>query len=106
MKRLALPLVLALSFARPALADEVATTAALAPRGAAWYAGWSLIVAGGATAITGCALTTRADLDASGAQVSGLSAQQTAGWVMVGLGTLSWVGGALTLKFGARRAKR
>lgn len=62
--------------------------------GAIWYAGWSMIGTGGVSTLLGTALTTRED-----------SASSTTGWVLVGVGTAAWVGGALVFRL-SERAKR
>jgi hypothetical protein len=62
---------------------------------AEWYAGWSLIAAGGVSTLLGAALTTRDD-----------SASSTTGWVLAGVGTATWIGGALMLRMSEKRAKR
>jgi hypothetical protein len=62
--------------------------------GAAWYSGWSLIGTGGVATLLGTALSTRDD-----------SASSTTGWVLVGVGTATWIGGAVILRL-SERAKR
>ena len=62
--------------------------------GTVWYAGWSMIATGGAATLVGAALTTRAD-----------SASSMTGWVLTGVGTAAWVGGAVVLRL-RERAKR
>ena len=59
-----------------------------------FYSGWSLVGVGGVSTLLGAALTTRED-----------SASSTAGWVLAGVGTATWIGGALILRF-AEKAKR
>jgi hypothetical protein len=61
---------------------------------ASWYSGWTLIVAGGTSTLLGAAFTTSED-----------TAKSTTGWVLAGVGTLTWVGGAVILKL-SERAKR
>jgi hypothetical protein len=60
---------------------------------AMWYGGWSYVGVGGVATLLGVALTTRDD-----------SASSTAGWVLAGVGTATWVAGALLLRFGEKRA--
>jgi hypothetical protein len=60
-----------------------------------WSAGWSMIAVGGASTLVGAALTTRED-----------GASSTTGWVLAGVGTATWVGGALMLRLSEKRAKR
>jgi hypothetical protein len=60
-----------------------------------WYAGWSLIVGGGAIALTGTALSTREPQE-----------QSTSGWVLLGAGTAIWIGGAVLLKFTHRHDEK
>jgi hypothetical protein len=62
--------------------------------GTIWYAGWSMIATGGASTLVGVALTTRED-----------SAASTTGWVLAGVGTAAWIGGAVVLQL-RERAKR
>jgi hypothetical protein len=61
---------------------------------ASWYSGWSLIGVGGVSSLLGVALTTR---DEPGAA--------TTGWVLAGVGTATWIGGAVILKL-TERTKR
>jgi hypothetical protein len=58
-----------------------------------WYGGWTLVVAGGASTLVGVALTTRSDQPSTPA----------VGWSLAGMGTVSWVAGALILKLTERR---
>jgi len=57
-----------------------------------FYSGWSLIGVGGVATLLGVALTTRED-----------SASSTTGWVLAGVGTVQWIGGALILKLAEKR---
>ncbi|MGZ3426846.1 MAG: hypothetical protein ACXVCV_09370 [Polyangia bacterium] len=63
--------------------------------GAVWYAGWSMIATGGVSTLLGAALTTRDD-----------SASSTTGWVLAGVGTATWIGGAVILRLDERRRER
>jgi hypothetical protein len=63
--------------------------------GAIWYAGWSMIGTGGVSTLLGAALTTRED-----------SASSTTGWVLAGVGTATWIGGAVILRLGERRREQ
>jgi hypothetical protein len=96
-------LALALVVARPAHAEEPPRPES---RPAVWYAGWSLIAAGGAATLTGAALTTQGNTDGNGVPQPGLSSAGTAGWVMVSLGTAVWIGGVLALKLTTGSAAR
>jgi hypothetical protein len=93
--RLALAVLLALTLARPALAgsDDAPQPLHHHPRG--WYSAWGLVIGGGAVALVGVGLTTRSDPGGS-----------TAGWSLAGIGTATWVAGALVLKLTERRALR
>jgi hypothetical protein len=95
--------------ARPLAAAEATSIAAaeeppFAQHTRSWYAGWGLIVVGGAASLTGTALTTQTDSDNGMAQ-PGLSAPAIAGWVLVSVGTAIWVAGALVLKLTPSRAR-
>jgi hypothetical protein len=61
----------------------------------AWYGGWSLVIIGGTAALVGVALTTRTE-----------AAAPATGWSLAGVGTATWVAGALTLKLNERRLVR
>ena len=91
-----LVLVLALATAlvvRPARADDDKPPAPHR-HSAMWYGGWSYVGVGGvATLLVGVALTTRDD-----------SASSTAGWCWPASARLTWVAGALLLRFGEKRA--
>jgi hypothetical protein len=97
-------------FARPLAAEESTAVVAgderlLERHTAGWYTGWGLIVVGGAASLTGTALTTQTDTD-NGMPQPGLSAPATAGWVMVSVGTATWIAGALVLKLTPSHARR
>lgn len=61
---------------------------------APWYGGWSMIMTGGVATLLGAALSTRDD-----------RASSTTGWVLTGVGTATWIGGAVVLRLD-ERAKR
>ena len=61
---------------------------------ASWYSGWSLVGVGGVSSLLGVALTTR---DEPGAA--------TTGWVLAGVGTATWIGGAVILKLTERKKR-
>ncbi|HEY2745845.1 MAG TPA: hypothetical protein VGL86_14515 [Polyangia bacterium] len=60
-----------------------------------WYAGWSAVIGGGAAALVGVALTTRSE-----------TAVPATGWALAGVGTATWVAGALVLKLNERRVQQ
>lgn len=95
---LAWALVLAVAVASPARGDDEARPDDKPPpphhHRASWYSGWSLIGVGGVSTLLGVALTTREESGAS-----------TTGWVLAGVGTATWVGGALIIRL-SERAKR
>jgi len=72
---------------------------------AMWYAGWSLIGGGGGATFAGAALTTQPN-DRDGMPQPGLAPAATAGWVMVAVGTATWIGGAVLLKLDGRKTYR
>ena len=80
-------LALTLSQTSPARADEPADAPKPHHHRRGWYSGWTLVIAGGATALVGVALTPRTE-----------PAAPAAGWTLAGVGTASWVAGALILK--------
>jgi hypothetical protein len=82
-----------LALAPAALADNAVDTPAPHHHPSGWYSGWTLVVAGGATTLVGVALTTRSDQPSTPA----------VGWSLAGMGTVSWVAGALILKLSERR---
>jgi hypothetical protein len=84
----------ALTQARPARADDDKPPPPH-HHGTIWYAGWSMIAVGGASTLVGAALTTRED-----------SASSTTGWVLAGVGTAAWVGGAVILRLGEKRREQ
>jgi hypothetical protein len=63
----------------------------------AWYASWSLILGGGAMTLVGTAFTLRDSPDAT------FSAKNQTGWALVGIGTGTWIGGILLLRFSGSR---
>jgi hypothetical protein len=95
--RLALVALLALALARPAFADDGLVLVPPQPRRhpSSWYAGWSLVLLGGASTLVGAGLTIRQD-----------QAGSTTGWALAGMGTATWVAGALVLRLGERRQRR
>jgi hypothetical protein len=62
-----------------------------------WYARWSLILGGSAMTLVGTALTPLDPPD------SPLSAKNQTGWALVGIGTATWIGGVLLLRFSGSR---
>jgi hypothetical protein len=67
-----------------------------------WYGGWSTVVLGAAATLTGAALTTHPN-EVDGREQPGLSAAAVAGWVMVAVGTATWIAGVVVLKIDAKR---
>jgi len=90
---LAMATLMAVTAARPARADDDKPPPPHHHR-ASWYSGWSLVGVGGVSTLLGVALTTREESGAS-----------TAGWVLAGVGTATWIGGAVILRL-SERAKR
>jgi hypothetical protein len=95
-------LALALWCAAPARADEPPQKL-LWGKPAPWYAGWSLVVLGGAVQITGIALTT-GDVNADPGMPKS-NTQQVTGWVLTGVGAATWITGALVFRFADRKKK-
>ncbi len=91
---LALVALLASSAARPARADD-SEPPAPHHHTRIWYGGWSMILGGGAAALVGVALTTRNE-----------TAAPATGWALAGVGTATWVAGAVVLKLNERRLQR
>jgi hypothetical protein len=90
---LAMTMLWAMTTARPARAEDDRPPPPH-QHDASWYSGWSLIGVGGVSSLLGVALTTR---DEPGAA--------TTGWVLAGVGTATWIGGAVILKL-TERTKR
>lgn len=67
-----------------------------------WYGGWATVVVGAAATLTGTALTTHEN-QVGGVEPPGLSPAAVAGWVMVAVGTATWIAGVIVLKIDARR---
>jgi hypothetical protein len=59
-------------------------------------------VVGAAASLTGAALSTR-DNQVGGVEQPGLSPAAVAGWVMVAVGTATWIAGVIVLKVDANR---
>jgi hypothetical protein len=87
-------LLLALTASTPARADDDKPPPPHRHRWG-WYAAWSMIATGGVSTLLGAALSTRED-----------NASSTTGWVLVGVGTATWIGGAVMLRLGDRREQR
>ena len=88
-------LSLSLALAPAAFAGNDADPPAPHHHPSGWYSGWSLVIAGGTTALVGVALTTQDQ-----------QTTQAVGWTLAGIGTASWVAGALVLKLTERREQR
>jgi hypothetical protein len=67
-----------------------------------WYGGWATVVVGAAATLTGTALTTHEN-QVGGVEPPGLSPAAVAGWVMVAVGTATWIAGVIVLKIDAGR---
>lgn len=85
-----------MSAARPAWAEDAAVPPAPHHHPRVWYGGWSMILLGGAATLVGVALSTRTDDTTAAAGV---------GWSLAGVGTATWVGGALTLRWNEKRER-
>jgi hypothetical protein len=92
--RLSCAVLLSLLVAQPAFADDDAPPPPH-HHSQQWYAGWSLVMLGGASSLVGVGLTTNTEPGGS-----------TAGWVLAGVGTATWIGGAVVLRLNERRMKR
>ena len=86
----------AMSSARLAWAENAADPPAPHHHTPLWFGGWGMILLGGAATLVGVALTTRTD---DGTAAAGV------GWSLAGVGTATWVGGALTLRFDEKRER-
>jgi hypothetical protein len=97
--RLALAALLALSVVsstRTARAEDIAEPPKPHHHSRLWFGGWSLVLLGGAATLVGAALSTRTD---DGTAAAGV------GWSLVGVGTATWVGGAITLRWDEKRER-